>query len=241
MQIGRVAGIPVFLHWSFLTLMVGYASVSWWRGGVWDLALTLAICAALFGSVLLHEFGHAMAARYYGIRTAHISLYPFGGVAAMEGMPGDPPKEMVVAFAGPAVNFVLATVSGIAFGLSGWSPFGWMAFLNGLMGVFNLLPAFPMDGGRVLRALLTLRLGFVAGSRLAIAIGRAFAVLFLLGGIGFGVWNVALVGAFLLFAVQVERRRLDQMVAHERAWRSGLPATLKSAFVVRRIESHRTR
>ena len=221
--------------------MVGYAAVSWWRGGVWELVLTLAICVALFGSVLLHEFGHAMAARYYGIQTAHISLYPFGGVAAMEGLPGDPTKEMVVAVAGPAVNFVLAVIFGTAVWITGWTPLGWMALLNGLMGLFNLIPAFPMDGGRVLRALFALKWGFVAGSQWAMAIGRVFALLFLFGGMAFGVWNVALVGGFLLFAVHMERRRLERMVAHELAWKARLSSSMKPAFVLRSVESRRTR
>jgi len=231
-RVGRLLGIPIYLHWSFLVLITGYATVSGLRGGVLDAALTLVGSTALFGSVLLHELGHAMAARFYGIRTAHISLYPFGGVAAMEGMPGEPRHEMVVALAGPAVNFGLAVLFGAGFVLTSAMPWAWMALLNVMMGLFNLIPAFPMDGGRVLRALLSWKWGFVQGSQVAIAIGRGFAVLFVAGGLAFGAWNVVLVGGFLWFAVHIERRRLDQMVARERAWIASLNRRFNPVYVV---------
>lgn len=223
MRVVTLTGIPVRLHWSFLALVGFYALSALAGSGVFGLVDALVVMSVLFGSVVLHELGHALAARSFGIRTAHITLFPFGGIAAIENMPKNPWQEAVIAIAGPAVNGVLA----VGFALA-WAAFGggWLAtfaVINLIMGVFNLIPAFPMDGGRVFRAMLTPSLGWTRASRVAITVGRGFAVLFMIGALAWGQWSLALVGAFLLFATWMEARNVRVMGARKRdeesSWR----------------------
>jgi stage IV sporulation protein FB len=143
--------------------------------------------ALLFLCVLLHEFGHVFAARRYGVQTPDITLLPIGGVARLERIPEKPSQELVVALAGPAVNLVIAAVLYLA--LDGFLPLESMevqnpgvdllarlASVNLFLALFNLIPAFPMDGGRVLRALLAARLGYGRGTQMAASVGQAFAI-----------------------------------------------------------------
>jgi len=210
MQIATIARIPIRLHWSFWGLMAFYALQALFSGGLGALVSSVSLLAVLFGSVVLHELGHALAARSFGIRTAHITLYPFGGIAALLDMPRTPRQELVVALAGPAVNFVLAAGFGVLWILTGlgWGLPAILVGINLVMGLFNLVPAFPMDGGRVLRALLAQRMGWRRGSELAMKVGRVFAWGFI--GIGVLSWtpSLLLVGGFLLIALRAERARL---------------------------------
>lgn len=212
MRIATIIGIPVRLHWSFLALMAFYGAGALATQGVMGLVETGVMMAALFTSVILHEFGHALAARNYGISTAHITLYPFGGIAAIRGLPQDPRQEAVIALAGPAVNGLLfLAFGGLWLALGGW----WLAMiaaLNLIMGVFNLIPAFPMDGGRVFRAALTPWLGWQRASGVAIVVGRVFAAGFIVAALVFGQFSLALVGGFLLFATWVEARNVQRIV-----------------------------
>ncbi len=211
MHLASPFGVPVRVHSSFFGLVVFFAGWGLYQaGGVGVLASIVAV-AMLAVSVVLHELGHALAARRYGIGTDSITLYPFGGVASIERMPEEPDQEMVIALAGPAVNFVLTTISGGLWLLTGFAPFALMGMMNGGMGVFNLIPAFPMDGGRVLRAVLARRMGFLPASRLSVRIGRAFAWGFVALGLVVFWPSLALVGAFLLVALHQERERLVWM------------------------------
>ena len=169
-RIGRIAGIDVYVHFTFL-LLLGWVAISHYlaHGDLAEAMSGLAFILALFGIVVLHELGHALAARRYGIRTRDITLLPIGGVARLERMPEDPWQELVVALAGPAVNVVLA--AGIYFALAlgrgvesldesvrvGGGLLDQLFWVNVSLVAFNVLPAFPMDGGRVLRALLAMR------------------------------------------------------------------------------------
>jgi Zn-dependent protease len=201
-------GIPVRVHWSFFGLMVGVLAWGYWNFGVAALPTLGIMLFGLVMSVVLHELGHALAARRYGIGTAHITLYPFGGVAAIESMPEDPDQEIVIALAGPAVNFVLAAAAGWLY-LGTDHPLAMAYVVTNLgMGVFNLLPAFPMDGGRVLRAVLAKNMGFLPASRLAVKIGRVFAWAFLVLSVYFRHPSLFLVGLFLHVALNGERERL---------------------------------
>jgi Zn-dependent protease len=215
-QLTTLFGIPVHLHWSFLALLFGFAVWSGPSGALF----TLVMAVGLFGSVLLHELGHALAARRFGIRTAHITLFPFGGVAAIQGMTRNPRQELVIAIAGPAVNGVLFFVSGVLWATTGWTWLAWLALMNLTMGLFNLLPAFPMDGGRVFRALLATRLGWVRASTVAIRVGRLFAWAFIGIGLVSWSWNLALIGGFLLVGLSAEERRLvgAALRPQPRAW-----------------------
>jgi Zn-dependent protease len=180
-KLGRVAGIDVFLHPTFL-LLLAYVGVL--QGGIESMLLV----SAVFGCVLLHELGHALMARRFGIVTEDITLYPIGGVARLQRMPRAPGAELLIALAGPAVNvlIVLALSTARGFGLFGspWSPSPLGAFaeamisINTMLALFNLIPAFPMDGGRVLRALLSGWLGRVRATMIAAGIGRGLALLF---------------------------------------------------------------
>ncbi len=197
-RIGRIAGIDVYVHFTFL-LLLGWVAISHYlaHGDLAEAMSGLAFILALFGIVVLHELGHALAARRYGIRTRDITLLPIGGVARLERMPEDPWQELVVALAGPAVNVVLA--AGIYFVLAlgrgvesldesvrvGGGLLDQLFWVNVSLVAFNVLPAFPMDGGRVLRALLAMRLDYVRATQVAASIGQAMAVLFAFLGLFF--------------------------------------------------------
>jgi Zn-dependent protease len=221
MKLATVRGIPIRLHWSFFVL-VGLLSLGGLQtAGVVGLLATLGTVVALFVSVALHELGHALTAARFGIRTAHITLYPFGGVAAIERMPTDASQELAIALAGPAVNFALCALAGWAWGMSGSSiPFT-IGAMNLVMGLFNLIPAFPMDGGRVLRALLSRRMGYLRATDLAIRIGRGFAWVFLIGGLATWSPSLIMVGAFLHFALTAERAQLTRQTFAR--WHAGSP------------------
>lgn len=220
MRIATVARIPLRLHWSFVLVVAAYSLFSMSTSGTWAVVETLLMGTALFGSVVLHELGHAMAARYYGIQTRHITLYPFGGIAAIEQMPENPTQEFVIALAGPMVNAALVMIFLPLALITGWWPIAVLAGLNLIMGVFNLIPAFPMDGGRVLRAMLSVPLGYVRASLISMTIGRLFALAFVIAGFVWWLPSLVLVGAFLFVAIGLERRRLAWQIQNRQRWRA---------------------
>ncbi|MEL6344446.1 MAG: site-2 protease family protein, partial [Myxococcota bacterium] len=175
---------------------------------------TTLLGVALFGSVLLHELGHALTARHFGIDTQSITLYPFGGIAALTAEPQTPRAELWIAIAGPLVNFALAAIAAplALLAVPGAALF---AGMNLVLGLFNLLPAFPMDGGRVLRAWLSRTRDNTSATEIALNVSRWFAWGFIALGL-FASPNLLLIGGFLLFAVGAERRRL----AARQQWQS---------------------
>ena len=221
-KIARLAGINVYMHVTFLLLIavVGFSGYSR-RQDVNDALLSIALVLCLFGIIVLHELGHALAARRYGIKTRDIILLPIGGLARLERIPEKPAQELVVALAGPAVNVVMAVVLVAAL----WTTARFMPvdelmtgpgaaydFLNALLSMniwillFNLVPAFPMAGGRVLRALLAMKLDYVRATQIAASIGQMLAMVFgvmaLLGL--FGSPMLALVALFVWMAAAQE-------------------------------------
>ncbi|PRQ09988.1 site-2 protease family protein [Enhygromyxa salina] len=191
-RIARIAGIDVRVHVTFFVLLAWIAWISYASAGTAAAALHgLLLVLLVFSIVILHELGHALTARRFGIKTRSITLLPIGGVASLERMPDDPRQELLVAIAGPAVNLGLAAILAVvavslgqplALGVMLESASGsvplltQLVWINLALGVFNLLPAFPMDGGRVLRALLALRVSDIRATRIAAGLGQAMAV-----------------------------------------------------------------
>lgn len=184
----EAGGTAVRLHPTFFLLLIWVAAVHWIDGGAQAAARGVLFVAILFACVVLHEFGHILMARRFGIRTPDITLLPIGGVAAMERMPEKPSEEILVALAGPAVNVVIFAVLFLILGrvadvtsigeLEGTREgfLAQVAMANLALVIFNLIPAFPMDGGRVLRALLSMRYDRARATRLAATIGQALAI-----------------------------------------------------------------
>lgn len=215
-KLGRFAGINVYLHATFILLLAWITVMQGMAGhSVATMLSGLAFMLALFGSVLLHEFGHALTAKMYGIGTLDITLLPVGGMSRMERMPEEPKQELAVALAGPAVNIVIAvTLLVFLTATDTWVSLDKLALPHGsflervlLANVsllfFNLLPAFPMDGGRALRALLAFRMSYGQATRLAAAIGQVFAVIFGLIGLLVNPLLV-LIAVFVWFAASQE-------------------------------------
>jgi Zn-dependent protease/CBS domain-containing protein len=200
LPIFRVAGIQLRIHVTFL-LLIGWLAFGYYAaGGSAVAASRVLFILLLFLCVVLHEFGHALAAKSFGINTPDITLLPIGGVARLERMPEEPKQELIIALAGPAVNVVIALGLLVAIDWRGAAdnavvdastlPAKLLA-INVMLVLFNMLPAFPMDGGRVLRALLATRLSYARATQIAASIGQGCAFVF--GFIGL-LWN-----PFLLF------------------------------------------
>jgi Zn-dependent protease len=241
-KVGRLFGIRVYVHFSCLLLVLLALGMGSGGGGLGRALATAALVPAVFVCVLLHEFGHALTARRFGIRTRDITLYFIGGVARLEGLGRRPWEELVVALAGPAVNLVIAAALAVVFlpfglgltpdmvpedtplHLAGSFVFTLLA-ANLMLAVFNLIPAFPMDGGRVVRSLLQLRLGRLRATEIAARVGLVLALLLAVGApVGFWFFTGSLylapvpVALFVAFAGQRELwsvRRLEEERARE--------------------------
>lgn len=246
----RIAGIQLAVHSTFFILLAWFA----WTG--WDAAVAVkepgyigallnsAFLGVFFICVVLHELGHAAAARRFGIQVPRILLLPIGGMAQMESMPRTPRKEFVIAIAGPAVNFLIIGVLmifapfpsedigdfvGSFLGLSSVEPdLRWPQFLmavNLLMGCFNLLPVFPMDGGRVLRSLLVTRLPYVKATFVAATVAKVLAGLGILAALFWYTpprFQMAVLFVFIFFAGEAEYRMVRRQEEAEARWRKML-------------------
>jgi Zn-dependent protease/CBS domain-containing protein len=210
-----VAGTAVRIHVTFFLLLAWIAAIHYNRGGAAAAVDGVIFIVLLFLCVVLHEFGHVFAARRYGIKTSDVTLLPIGGVASLERMPEKPSQEIFVALAGPAVNLVIALVLvlllGARFDLSEMAELqqatstltGRIAAANVALVIFNLIPAFPMDGGRVLRALLAVPLGYTRATRVAATIGQGLAFVFALWGL-MGNPLLILIAVFIFLAASGE-------------------------------------
>jgi len=195
-KLGTFTGIRVYVHATFL-LLLGWIAFSHWLQyrSLAPTVVGVAFILALFACVLLHEYGHALAARHFGIATRDITLLPIGGVARLERMPEQPNQELWVALAGPAVNLVIAVVLAAYLQLTGhFEPLSQtgmthgaflerLLFANLFLVGFNMIPAFPMDGGRILRALLAKRMQYARATGIAAVIGQGAAFVFALLGL----------------------------------------------------------
>lgn len=231
--IGRIAGIRIEIHVTFL-LFVAWLAITQGGGELSRTLVAAVLILSIFACVLLHELGHAFAARRYGIATRDITLLPFGGLARLTRMPDKPQHEIVIALAGPAVNLAIAVVlfvilvvlqqrpEPLVFGLS---LLGNLLAANVFMLLFNLIPAFPMDGGRVLRAGLALRLPYVQATRVAAKLGQGIALVFAVVGF-FGIPGVLGANPMLVFiALFVFLAASEEnALVRTRSSLSGLPA-----------------
>lgn len=222
-SIGRLFGSDLRVHVTFFLLLGWVAVAALSQGGVPAAIENLAFIVALFACVVAHEFGHALAARRYGIHTPDITLLPIGGLARLERMPENPRQEVVVALAGPAVNVVIWAVLMLVLGdqgrlgqlaqvadpsaqpsLAGF--LGRLAAVNLFLALFNLIPAFPMDGGRVFRALLSMAMDRVQATRVAAMAGQLVALLFGFAGLSFGNPVLVLIAVFVFVAANAENQ-----------------------------------
>lgn len=247
LKLGTYAGIGVYVHWTFVLLLAWVAWAAWRSAQAIDVntwtvvAFQVGFVLAIFFCVVLHEYGHALTARRFGIRTRDITLLPIGGVARLERMPDDPRQELLVALAGPAVNVVIAAVLWAALLPAGGlfaQPVGespedvfaaafsvggfvrQLVFINVLLVLFNMIPAFPMDGGRVLRALLAHRFDYARATRIAAKTGQVIAVGFAIVGLFTGAWTLLLIALFVFMGAAAEAQ-----VAEQRGSFSGVPVS----------------
>ena len=227
LHLATVSGIPVKIHWSFglLLLWVAYETS---RGGFepWLVLISIGIVLSVFFCVILHEFGHALAARKFGVHTFDIIMTPIGGIARLERMPDGRGQEFWVAIAGPVVNFVIVGLIWLGFvilkgealplfSMAFWdfengasSYFKVIMLANGYLGTFNLLPAFPMDGGRMLRSLLSLRMDRNKATQIASYTGQAIAIGMFSLGLMRSQPTLTLIGVFIFFAARQEYQGL---------------------------------
>ncbi|BBF94741.1 site-2 protease family protein [Blastochloris tepida] len=238
--IGTIAGTVVRVHLTFLILLAWIGIAGYAAGGSAEALASLTFIVLLFACVVAHEFGHIFAARRYGIRTPDVTLLPIGGVASLERIPEKPSEELLVALAGPAVNLVIGIVLMVAMGSvtdlshlanienAGTSLVARLAAANLFLAVFNMIPAFPMDGGRVLRALLASRMGYARATATAASVGQGVA--YLLGFLGL-FFNPLLI--FIAIFVYLAATAEAQDVALRDATR-GLPV---AAAMITKFES----
>ncbi len=226
-KVGRAFGIDIKVHWTFFLLLAFFAYVGFQNSGSLLAALiTSVVILALFVCVLLHEFGHSLVAQRLGIEVPDITLLPIGGIARLKTLPEKPADEVKIAIAGPLVNLVLAPIFFVVAWLLGadllalpdllgglgsiGQVFAYLGYINIALAVFNLLPAFPMDGGRVLRGLLATRLGPVRATDISSSVGQLFAVAFFLFGLLGGQIFLALIAVFIFFGANGEAQMVRQ-------------------------------
>ena len=227
-KIATIAGIPIYVHSTFVLILLWFAWPSEGQGLLSMLA-GLAFILTLFTCVVLHELGHALTAGHYGIETRDITLLPIGGVARLEKMPDDPRQEFWVAVAGPAVNVAIAlllfavlllegrTQQGPPMSVVGGSFLERIMIVNVALVLFNMLPAFPMDGGRVLRAVLAMRMDYARATQVAATVGQGMALLFAVVGLRYNAFLILI--AFFVWIGASQEAGIVQM----RSALSGIP------------------
>jgi Zn-dependent protease/CBS domain-containing protein len=223
-RIGAVAGTEIKVHATFLLVVGWWALIGYSESGAPGALFRALELLALFACVLFHEFGHILMARRFGVRTPDVILLPIGGVARLERIPDEPRQELLIALAGPAVTLAIAAVLTLLVRVQGSQaalltfnenqPFlPWLASANIWLLLFNLIPAFPMDGGRVLRALLASRLGLLRGTRIAASLGQSLAVVGGLYGIARPEPLLVLVAFFVFLGANAEAAAVETRLA----------------------------
>lgn len=259
LKVASIFGIPLYIHWTFI-LLLGYGMLGWWYypvtfwAGFWLGLFAL----SLFMCVVIHELGHALMARRYGVATIDIILSPIGGVARLDNLPDKPIQEFMVALAGPLANMLISALLlpfyfyiDPAIRMNVWGFFTGdpntfllgdhygqifiigLLILNIILALFNLIPAFPMDGGRMVRAILTWPFGRLKATILAAMLAQFFAVLFFVYGFSTSNYLLSLIGLFVFITAQRERKlvrieqRLKQVTIEEVIQNKILKWTLK--------------
>ncbi len=216
-RVARIGGIDILVHWTFLVLVILVVWVDL-SSGASTVVVGLLWITAVFASVLVHEYAHCIVARRRGAVVEGILLLPIGGLSQLKKMPERPADEFAIAIVGPLTSLgltVLAVVGGLVFGAHLWPPslfagswFARLAWLNALLGGFNLLPALPMDGGRVVRSLLERRHDRLTATRQAARIARILAFVMIVGGIFYDFWLV-LIGFFVYLGAGAEEHAAE--------------------------------
>ncbi|WGT50514.1 site-2 protease family protein [Thioclava nitratireducens] len=215
-SLGKIGGTVLRVHVTFVLLIIWITATAWAAEGPQAALVNMLFILSVFACVVLHEFGHATMAARFGVRTPDITLLPIGGLARLERIPENPKQEILIAVAGPAVNVVIFLILTIFLGGRGWlsdlqsldnpaqSFWGRLALVNALLVAFNLIPAFPMDGGRVFRAALALFMDRVKATQVAARTGQVIALLFAYWGLTSGNPILVLIAVFIFFAAGSE-------------------------------------
>ena len=228
LNLGRICGIKIKIHWTFLFLIAWIVFDEIKRGGNMDSVLfNVSFVLAVFLCVVLHELGHALTAKRFGINTKSITLLPIGGMASLDKLPESPKQEFLVVIAGPFVNTAIAVLLYFIIPVQEYANLNitetfetlknftlqnflfYLFIVNIGLVLFNLIPAFPMDGGRILRALLAMKMNRVKATQIAASIGQFIAVIFLLIGL---LYNPILI--FIALFIFIGAYAENQMVQH---------------------------
>ena len=223
-KLGTIAGIDVFLHWTFSLLIIYIVFINYKAGqNIVQIAWSVLFILCVFATVLLHELGHALTAKKFNIKTNDITLLPIGGIASLEKLPEKPSEELMIAFAGPMVNIALALllsffiqypnnpeemIAQLSGGINGNNFLLNFYLVNMVLALFNLIPAFPMDGGRMLRAVLSYKLKRNVATKIAARIGQIVAIGFIVLGFSYNPFLI-FIGIFVIMAAQIETNYTD--------------------------------
>lgn len=260
----RLFGIQLSMHWTFF-LLLGYIAWAGWSDAVAShdaypvlrVLLYVVGLGVFFACVVLHELGHALTARRFGVGVPRILLLPIGGMAEFDSIPRKPSSELLIALAGPAVNFVIVAVLACWVTLPGAQILDFvrelflttageaetslsvvqqilsmLLIMNLMMGCFNLVPVFPMDGGRVLRALLAMRLEYVRATFYAALLAKVLATLAVMAALYYGRYQPAVLFAFIFFAGEMEYRAVVRREWEMKRWQQMQSAFLRQAVLV---------
>ncbi len=249
LKLFRVRGIQLSLHWSFLLLLAWAANDGYVSGGISGMVVSVVLMLALFTCVVLHELGHSFTAMHFGIGVRRILLMPIGGQAEFDSIPREPVRELLITVAGPAVNFAIAFVLWLVipgttafvvdfvghlltFDLAGAripdtdslvANLGLVLLASNItLGLFNLVPVFPMDGGRIFRALLAIRLPYVRATYWAALVGKVLGLAGILLSVISGSYLRAVLFTYILMAGEAEYRAVKRREETDAHWREML-------------------
>jgi len=224
----RIRGIQISLNWLFFLLLAWVCRDGWHDAGAQGLYWSAATLVAFFACILLHELGHSLVAMGFGVGVRRIVLTPLGGMAQFDSIPRKPSQELLITIAGPAVNFAIAALlwifvdfpDGWENSLASFADLGRLLLVwNIRIALFNLIPAFPMDGGRILRALLATTMPYVRATFWAATLGKVVTVLGVALALYFNYYIVVLIGIFIFYAGDAEYRAVRMMELQEAQWR----------------------